>query len=275
MAVRKVLALVALVVVLAGGAAALAGWLGWNGIHQPHRVRGPEQFVVIRQGAASGAIGRSLADAQIVSDARLSAPRSGGRAGTQSQGWRVRFDRAMTPLEVVDVLVRGDVYTRRITFPEGLTIEEMSKLYEEPASARTRLRPGGTQRRAHQRPRCRCDRSGGLPVSETYALPRDAPASSLIDAMVDRFRAVTARRCGARRDAGVDDAPAGHACIACGEGNRKAGRTSDCRRRLSQSAEDRDAHAGRPDHRTCWRRRTSATATSGAAIWPLIRAQHL
>jgi hypothetical protein len=37
MAVRKVLALVALVVVLAGGAAALAGWLGWNDILQPYK----------------------------------------------------------------------------------------------------------------------------------------------------------------------------------------------------------------------------------------------
>ena len=41
-----------------------------------------------------------------------------------------RFDRAMTPVAVVDKLARGDVYTRRITFPEGLTIREMAALYE-------------------------------------------------------------------------------------------------------------------------------------------------
>ena len=193
MAVRKVLALVALVVVLAGGAAALAGWLGWNDIHQPYKgYGGPEQFVVIRQGAASGAIGRSLADAQIVSDARLfRAALWWTGQGRNLKAGEYRFDRAMTPLEVVDVLVRGDVYTRRITFPEGLTVEEMSKLYEEHGFGRARdfVQAARNVERISDLDADATDLEGYL-FPETYALPRDAPASSLIDAMVDRFRAV-------------------------------------------------------------------------------------
>src|SRR6267143_535114 len=50
--------------------------------------------------------------------------------GRSLKAGEYRFDRAVTPLDVIDVLVRGDVYTQRITFPEGLTIEEMAKLYE-------------------------------------------------------------------------------------------------------------------------------------------------
>jgi UPF0755 protein len=193
MAVRKVLALVALVVVLAGGAAARAGWLGWNGIHQPYKgYTGPEQFVVIPQGAASGAIGRSLADAQIVSDARLfRAALWWTGQGRNLKAGEYRFDRAMTPLEVVDLLVRGDVYTRRITFPEGLTIEEMSKLYEEHGFGRARdfVQAARNVERISDLDAGATDLEGYL-FPETYALPRDAPASSLIDAMVDRFRAV-------------------------------------------------------------------------------------
>jgi UPF0755 protein len=193
MAVRKLLALVALVSVLAGGAAALAGWLGWNGIHQPYKgYSGSEQFVVIRQGAASGAIGRSLADAQIVSDARLfRAALWWTRQGRNLKAGEYRFDRAMTPLEVVDVLVRGDVYTRRITFPEGLTIEEMSKLYEEHNFGRARdfVQAARNVERISDLDADATDLEGYL-FPETYALARGATASSLIDAMIDRFRAV-------------------------------------------------------------------------------------
>ena len=37
----------------------------------------------------------------------------------------------MTPAEVIDKIARGDVYNRRITFPEGLTIQEMARIYEQ------------------------------------------------------------------------------------------------------------------------------------------------
>ena len=201
MAVRKVLALVALVIVLVAGAAALAVRLGWNDIHQPYKgYSGPEQFVVIRQGAASGAIGRSLADTQIVSDARLfRAALWWTRQGRNLKAGEYRFDRAMTPLEVVDVLVRGDVYTRRITFPEGLTIEEMSKLYEEHGFGRARdfIQAARNVERISDLDADATDLEGYL-FPETYALPRDAPVSSLIDAMVDRFRAVYGQEMRAR-----------------------------------------------------------------------------
>ncbi len=36
----------------------------------------------------------------------------------------------MSPLAVIQKIARGDIYTRRITFPEGLTIPEMARLYE-------------------------------------------------------------------------------------------------------------------------------------------------
>ena len=36
----------------------------------------------------------------------------------------------MTPLEVIDKIARGDVFVVTLTFPEGLTIAEMSKIFE-------------------------------------------------------------------------------------------------------------------------------------------------
>jgi len=192
-AVRKLFAIIALVAVLAGGAAAVAVWLGWERIHEPYRgYAGPEQFVTIRQGAGSAEIGRRLFDAQVVSDARLfRVALLWTGQGRDLKAGEYRFDGPLSPLDVIDVLVRGDVYARRITFPEGLTIEEMSKLYESHdfGSARDFVTAAKNIERIKDLDPNATDLEGYL-FPETYALPRGTPASRLIDAMVDRFRVV-------------------------------------------------------------------------------------
>ncbi len=193
MAVRKILALVTLVVVLASGATAVAVWLGWNGMHEPYKgYGGAEQFVTIRQGAASAEIGRALADARVVRDGRLfrAAVWWSGHGRSLKAG-EYRFDRAVTPLDVIDVLVRGDVYTQRITFPEGLTIEEMAKLYETNGFglAREFVEAARSPERIRDLDPGAADLEGYL-FPETYAMPRHVPASRVIGAMVDRFRSV-------------------------------------------------------------------------------------
>jgi UPF0755 protein len=192
-AVRKAFAIVVLAIVLVGGAAGVAGWLGWERIHAPYRnYAGSEQFVTIRQGAGSAEIGRTLSDAQVVSDARLfRAALWWTGQGRNLKAGEYRFDRPLSTLEVIDVLVRGDVYARRITFPEGLTIEEMAKLYESRdfGSARDFLTAAKNVERIKDLDPDATDLEGYL-FPETYALPRGTPASRLIDAMVDRFRIV-------------------------------------------------------------------------------------
>src|SRR5262249_50681420 len=59
--------------------------------------------------------------------------------GRRLKAGEYRFDRAMTAIEVIDKLARGDVYVVDVTFPEGRTIAEMAKIVEAhglgPASA--------------------------------------------------------------------------------------------------------------------------------------------
>ena len=191
--VRKLLAIIAVLIALAAGAGAVAVWLAWDGMHQQYKgYGGPEQFVTIRQGAGSAEIGRLLAEAQVVSDGRLfrSALWWTGEGRSLKAG-EYRFDRPLTTLEVIDVLVRGDVYSRRITFPEGLTIEEMATLYESHdfGSARDFVQAARDARRIGDLDPGATDLEGYL-FPETYALPRGTPASRLIEAMVDRFRAL-------------------------------------------------------------------------------------
>jgi UPF0755 protein len=202
--VRKLLALIALIIVVAGGASAAAAWFAWNRMHEPYKgYTGIEQFVTIRQGAGSAEIGRRLADAQIVSDSRVfRAALWWTGQGRGLKAGEYRFDHSLTTLDVIGVLVRGDVYTRRITFPEGLTIEEMAKLYQSRdfGSARDFLAAAKDVERIHDLDPDASDLEGYL-FPETYALPRGAPASSLVTAMVDRFRVVFGEEMRARAHA--------------------------------------------------------------------------
>jgi UPF0755 protein len=191
--VRKLLSIVAVLFVVLAAAAAVPVWLGWKQLHEPYQgYSEPEQFVTIRQGASSSEIGRQLAAAQVVRDPRLfrGALWWTGRGRSLKAG-EYRFDHPLTPLEVLDVLVRGDVFTLRLTFPEGLNIEEMAKLYESHGfgrgaefveAARNAKRIRGLDDKAS-------DLEGYL-FPETYALPRHIPAARLIDLIVDRFLSV-------------------------------------------------------------------------------------
>jgi UPF0755 protein len=191
--VRKLLALTTLTILLAGVAVAAVAWFGWERMHEPYKgYSGIEQFVTIRQGAGSAEIGRRLSDAQIVSDSRVfRAALWWTGQGRDLKAGEYRFDHPLTTIDVIGVLARGEVYTRRITFPEGLTIEEMAKLYESHAfgSAADFVAAARDVTRIHDLDPDATDLEGYL-FPETYALPRAASASRLIDLMVDRFRAV-------------------------------------------------------------------------------------
>ena len=190
--VRKLLYVAAVLIVLLG-AAGIALWRGWNDLHEPYKgYSGTEQFVTIRQGASSSEIGRQLASAQVLRDARSfrAAVWWTGRGRSLKAG-EYRFDHALTPLQVVDVLARGDVYTQRLTFPEGLNVEEMAKLYESHGFGRATdfIAAARNVKRVRQLDDKASDLEGYL-FPETYALPRQTPAARLVDLMVDRFLAV-------------------------------------------------------------------------------------
>src|SRR5438067_2286595 len=129
-----------LVLLLLIGAGAAAGWI-YLRMGEPFRgYAGAEQFVEIPPGAGSRTIGDRLVASGILRDAlsfRVGLYMSG--KGRHLQAGEYRFDRAMTPLEVIDKLARGDVYVLNITFPEGLTAADMGKIFEMhglgPASA--------------------------------------------------------------------------------------------------------------------------------------------
>jgi len=92
---------------------------------------------------------------------------------------------------VVHSIARGDVYLRRITFREGLTIRQMARVFEDagfgPASAFLAAARDGSLASGIE-PAAR-DLEGYL-FPDTYALPRRSSAADLVRRMVSRFESV-------------------------------------------------------------------------------------
>jgi UPF0755 protein len=173
-------------------AAVVTGYSVWQRMHEPFKgYATEEQFVDIPAGASTGDITRRLRDAGVIGDETSfrTALWWSGQARALKAG-EYRFAEPASALEVIDRLARGDVYTRRITFPEGLTIAEMARLYEArefgTAAAFTEA-AGDAALIADMDPQAP-DLEGYL-FPETYALPRGTPAARLVAAMVERFKA--------------------------------------------------------------------------------------
>jgi UPF0755 protein len=189
---KKVLRFLVVLAVLVIGGAIVAGNMMWRRLHEQYKgYEAAEQFVQIPPGAGAADIRQRLIDARVVRDpfTLRAALRWTGNSRALQAG-EYRFDRPMSAVEVVDKLARGDVYGRRITFPEGLTIQEMAAIYQAREFGPAKDFVGAARNAALIRdldPEAP-DLEGYL-FPETYAVPRGTPAARLIAMMVDRFRA--------------------------------------------------------------------------------------
>ncbi|MBM3820286.1 MAG: endolytic transglycosylase MltG [Acidimicrobiia bacterium] len=189
---RRLLLTLVLLIGLAGIGAYVAGTAVWGRLHEPFKgYEGAEQFVDIPPGTGIPEIRRRFVAAGVVRDEALlrAALWWTGEARNLRAG-EYRFDQPMTPIEVVEKLARGDVYARSITFPEGLTMQEMARLYEMREFGKASAFIEAARNAAlitDLDPDAR-DLEGYL-FPDTYALPRGTPASRLVALMVDRFKA--------------------------------------------------------------------------------------
>jgi len=180
-----------LILVLAVGAV-LAGSVVWGRLNEPFKgYEAAEQFVDVPSGSSTMDIGRRLVDAGVVRNLLIyrAAIWQSGQA-RQLKAGEYRFTDPLSAAQVVDRLARGDVYVRRITFPEGLTILDMAKIYEARGFG-----PAATFVRAASDPTPIKDIDPEAPdlegylYPETYSIPRAGAATRLVGLMVDRFRA--------------------------------------------------------------------------------------
>lgn len=198
---KRLLAIAVAFVLLTG----LAGgfWI-YRSIGQPYRgFTDPEVFVDIPPGSSTATMAKRLTESGVVPNAiAFRAAVWIRKAGRHLQAGEYRFDRAATPLEVVDRIAHGDVYLRTITFREGLTIRQMAALFEEkgfgPAQSFVTAASSADRIRAldPQAP----DLEGYL-FPNTYSLPRRATADTLVESMVAEFEKVLSPELRARATA--------------------------------------------------------------------------
>jgi len=188
---RKLLKLVFIAVIVLAVGAVLAGSVVLGRLHEPYKgYTGAEQFVEIPPGSGTNEIGRRLTERGVVNNLLTFRAALYWRGSRTLKAGEYRFAEPMSAAQVVDKLARGDVYVRRVTFPEGLTVIDMSKIYESRGlgAAADFLKasrdPSAIKDLDPQAP----DLEGYL-YPETYAIPRGTPPAKLIGMMVDRFRA--------------------------------------------------------------------------------------
>lgn len=175
------------VLALAGAAAA---WWGQQMLDAPYRgFTAEEVFVEIPQGAGVAVMAKRLADEGVVAHPlifRIAARLSGNERRLQAGEYR--FVEAATPATIVDRLARGDVYTRSITFREGLTMWEMADVFGESGLGTKDdfLRESRDVSRISQIDPDASSLEGYL-FPDTYQLPRAAGAKGTVDAMVAGF----------------------------------------------------------------------------------------
>ncbi|HEY0874052.1 MAG TPA: endolytic transglycosylase MltG [Vicinamibacterales bacterium] len=178
----------ALVVAVAAGAA----WF-YTSLERPYKgYAEAETFVEIPSGTGTAAMARRLAEAGVVRSPEIFRAAVWARGDSRRlQAGEYRFDRPMSPAEVVDKIARGDVYVRSLTFREGLTIREKAKIFEDAGfgSAADFIAAANNADLVKGFDPAAKDLEGYL-FPDTYTLPRTVTAAQLIERMVARFEKV-------------------------------------------------------------------------------------
>jgi UPF0755 protein len=189
---RKFATSTIIVIALLIVAGAIGAAVIWQRIYDPYKgFTEAEQFIDVTPGTGTSAIGRMLVDAGLIRDEFTfrAALWWTGRSRTLQAG-EYRFDRAASAVDVIGRLARGDVYARPLTFPEGLTIDEMSRLFEMRGfgSGSSFVAAARDESLIKDLDPAASDLEGYL-FPETYALTRGTSAQRLVRSMTDRFRA--------------------------------------------------------------------------------------
>jgi len=183
---KKILVVLVVLAVCGGG---VAWWAGQQ-VGRPYRGFDAEEvFVEIPQGSGVASISERLAAAGVVVHpwAFRAAARMAG-AERQLQAGEYRFAEAATAKQIVERLAKGDVYTRAVTFREGLTIWDMAEVFEAAGlgTADDFLREARDPARIQAIDPDARSLEGYL-FPDTYRLPRAAGATGTVDAMVAGF----------------------------------------------------------------------------------------
>jgi UPF0755 protein len=153
-----------------------------------------ETFVQVAPGSPTARIGQQLEEAGVVRSRFLIDVLRWFKRGTLRAG-EYRFDHPVSVTEVYARIVRGDVFTKALTIPEGANIFEIATRVEETGLGErqdfidTAAKQTGLV--ADLDPEAKS--LEGYLFPDTYRFPRKAGPAQICAAMVRRFRAVASQ----------------------------------------------------------------------------------
>lgn len=164
---------------------------------QPRQLTDPEQIVTVEPGMSTREIVARLASSGVVPDesALLMWLTATGQGRSLKAG-DYQFASPISPLEVVDKIRKGEVATKRVTIPEGLTRFAIAKLLAEQTGLGPRERFLALTGRADLirdlDPQART--LEGYLFPDTYVYTARTTAEELVEQLVGRFREVHTSR---------------------------------------------------------------------------------
>ena len=188
---KKLLLSVLLLVLVAGGVAGYVAYGFYRAAAEPYQgySASEPQLIAIPPGSGPQAIGQRLIAAGVIKDRwvyRVALWRSG--EARRLQAGEYRFDKPLSPLDVIGKIARGEVDLLPVTFPEGLNIREMARLFESAGfgQADEFVAAASSPVLIQAIDPAATDLEGYL-FPETYSLSRHTTAAALVNAMVERF----------------------------------------------------------------------------------------
>jgi UPF0755 protein len=160
-------------------------------------IANPDQIVTIEPGMSTREIVARLATSGVVPDqTALLVWLTVTGQGRSLKAGDYQFSSPMSPLEVVDKIRRGDVATRRVTIPEGLTRFGIAKILAEETGLATRER--FLELTANPELIRNLDPEAtsleGYLFPDTYEYTQRTKPEDLVEQMVGRFRNLYASR---------------------------------------------------------------------------------
>lgn len=168
-----------------------AGWFFWRALQSPYKgYEDPSVQVEVRKGRRTAAILRQLQNAGVLRDEyvpliymKLLRNRDSLKAGVY------QFDKPLSPVEVVDKLVRGDVIQKTVTVREGLDRFAIGKLFAAEGlgtEAEWKRITGDSETIRDIAPEA--DSLEGYLFPDTYKFSPGTTARTIVTSMVQNFR---------------------------------------------------------------------------------------
>jgi UPF0755 protein len=172
-------------------ALATGGWLAWA-LRMPITPEG-QKFVLLRPGYSTRRIAAELKSAGVIRNSLAFVLWHRIHRKQSLKAGEYLFDKAATPLDVHDRLVRGDIYVHTVVIPEGYTMFDIAQAVQDAGlgSSQQFLEVARTEVRVISDLSPDAKSLEGYLFPNTYEFTRTQSMKDIAGAMVKQFRLVT------------------------------------------------------------------------------------